>query len=423
MGIRDVVSRTASYLVKRKTVGAGLPTVASDYGVGDVWGWIPSGITVLDYMTGGGLPIGRCSEVYSLRESEGKTTLLLHYVASLQRLGGVAVWLESEGALDKYRAERLGVDLDNLILWGPPTLEQGFAYIGEVLRTIGGDSDLQGAPVLIVWDTVGSAPTEAEKDGDSYGDGMSKAARVIREAMRDLTLELHRHRAHVCFVNQSFVDIKAASMPGASRRATQKTTPGGGGIKFHASLRLQLRRRAWIEKDDEKVGIVVQVKSEKNKLAPAYREIGLELHGANGYDEVGTLFSFLNGSPALSANGSWYTTAATTGEVGDDGNLVIDTVRAHGQEKLLALAHENPGIVSYWQAMAAHHWALPPDRMFDADGFVRPLEKYRQHAPAPERKPEPTPPAKKRAPSKRAQRTAPAKKAARKPRKASKQKK
>jgi len=392
MAIRDVVMRTAKYLIKRKIVGAGLPTVASDFGVGDVWGWLPSGITILDYLTGGGLPIGRCSEVYSLKESEGKTTLLLLYVAQMQRLGGVVVWLESESAIDKYRAERLGVDLDRMMIYGPPTLEKGFEVIRETLAAIGDDADLKGLPVLIVWDTIGSAPTEAEKEGDSYGDGISKAARVIREAMRDLTLELHKCRTHICFVNQSFVDIKAATMPGASRRATPKTTPGGGGIKFHASVRLEMKRIGWLKDEREEIiGIVTRVTSKKNKIAPAMREIDLVLHGALGYDEAATLFGFLKGTPAITSSGSWYATASATGEVGGNGNLIINPVRAQGEDKLLKLARENPDIVTYWQAMAAHHWPLPPDRAYDDSGFVRPLEKYRKEAPKIEAEPEPEP--------------------------------
>lgn len=383
--LREVVTRTSEHLIRRQEVGSGPPTFGDEWSVGDVWAWIPSGIPVVDLLLGGGLPLGRMSEVYSQSEADGKTTLLLHFVVQVQAAGGVAVWLESETSLDKHRAASLGVKLNELVLWGPPTLEAGFDFIERILRNIDVNEDLRAKPILIVWDTISSACTTASKEGDDLGSGMSKPARVLAQALRRLTVEFWRYRVHVAFLSQTMIDIKASS---SMFSGPALATPTGRAIKFYSSVRIELKRAGWVdataadlggakgEAAYEAQGMVTRIRVVKNKLAVPWRRGKMELFPPGGFDPWASVVATLldRGHPAVVDRGQGQ---FCTGSV-EEGSTEVTEVNVRGLAALRTRARTDPGVQRYLYTHLAAVWALPPDRIRDADGWVRPRPELRQ---------------------------------------------
>ncbi len=284
LDLAKVVGGLGAWASKRKVSGLGVPTLAESYSVADVPAWIPSGISALDRALGGGLPIGRMSEVYSQRESEGKTTLLLHFAAQCQRAGGVVVWVESEAALDRLRAARLGLDLSRTMLWSPGSVEQGFDYLREAVSLIRAQDE--NCPILVVWDTIAAAPIESVKEsGDPYSGGIAEKPRVISRTLQSLVSEIAASRYHLCLINQVYTTF--------SRFGSSYETPGGKGIKFYASTRIELKRVTSLTtgtgSDKVVQGLKVAIKAVKNKLALPHRTVECALFGETGFDNARTL--------------------------------------------------------------------------------------------------------------------------------------
>src|SRR5215217_3986432 len=217
---------------------------------------IPTGAINLDAAIGvGGIPRSRVTEIYG-PESSGKTTLCLHVVANAQRAGGVAAYIDAEHALDTDYAQKLGVDVDNLLVSQPDTGEQAMEICEILVRS--------GAVDVVVIDSVAALVPRAEIEGDMGDSHMGLQARLMSQALRKLTGVISRSNTTVIFINQ--IRMKIGVMFG-----NPETTTGGNALKFYASVRMDIRRISQIKQGDEIIGNRTKVKVVKNKIAPPFR--------------------------------------------------------------------------------------------------------------------------------------------------------
>jgi recombination protein RecA len=340
---------------------AALPCIGTSFSTGDVAAWLPSGITPLDFALGGGLPLGRMTELYSRDEGDGKSSLAIHFAVSTQKAGGVVIWLESEAALDKPRAARMGLQLANVIIYGPPTIEDGFAYIRNIIRNVREDDDLKNVPVLIVWDTLAAAPTKVAKEDDNeYGQGIARKPRILSEALHDLTIEFFKYKVQMLFLNQTYTTF--------TRFGSHFVTPGGKALKFHASIRLELFKSGLVEDSkDQPIGIEVSFLIKKNKLALPNRKGFLILLGETGYDNILSMaknFLEWDTKDMLRQGGGWYYMPG-----GANGT----ELKARWKD-LKEVVKKSPTTLHMWTEKFAELWPLPKDRVQDQKtGWVLPI--------------------------------------------------
>ncbi|TSC68117.1 MAG: recombination protein RecA [Parcubacteria group bacterium Gr01-1014_66] len=219
---------------------------------------IPTGSFALDMALGiGGIPRGRVVEIFG-PESSGKTTLALHVIASVQRRGGICAFIDAEHALDPEYAKRIGVRTENLLISQPDSGEQALEIAESLVRT--------GGIQLVVIDSVAALTPRAEIEGDMGAQHMGLQARLMSHALRKLTGSISRTNTTVIFTNQIRMQIGTAAMYG-----NPETTPGGKALKFYASVRIEVRRAAKIQKGEEVIGSRTRAKIVKNKVAPPFR--------------------------------------------------------------------------------------------------------------------------------------------------------
>jgi recombination protein RecA len=274
---------------------------------------IPTGSIALDVALGcGGLPRGRIIEIYG-PESSGKTTLTLHAIAEAQRAGGVCAFIDAEHALDTDYARRLGVQLDDLLVSQPDCGEQALEIVDTLVRTAAVD--------LIVVDSVAALTPKAEIEGEMGDTHMALQARLMSQALRKLTAIISKTRTSVIFINQLRQKIGLVF-------GNPETTPGGNALKFYCSVRLDIRRKKPIKRNEEVIGSEVKVKVVKNKMAPPFREAEFEILYGSGVNRLGELIDTAEKLGVVEKSGTWYAW---------DG-----TKLAQGREKVLAHLDEHP---------------------------------------------------------------------------------
>ena len=253
---------------------------------------IPSGSILLDEALGlGGFPKGRIIEIYG-PESSGKTTLALHAIAEAQKAGGVAAFIDAEHALDPTYARGLGVDIDSLWVSQPDNGEQALEIAEALVRSKGVD--------IIVVDSVAALTPQAEIEGDMGDSHVGLQARLMSQALRKLTGILNKSSCVLVFINQ--IRMKIGVMFG-----NPETTTGGNALKFYSSVRLEVRRIETISKGaDEAIGNRVRVKVVKNKVAPPFRKVELEIIFGKGISATASLLDAALKYDLVQKSGSWY---------------------------------------------------------------------------------------------------------------------
>src|SRR5687767_4756366 len=252
---------------------------------------IPTGAINLDAAIGvGGIPRGRVTEVYG-PESSGKTTLCLHVVANAQKTGGVAAYIDAEHALDTDYAQKLGVDIDNLLISQPDTGEQAMEICEILVRS--------GAVDVVVIDSVAALVPRAEIEGDMGDSHVGLQARLMSQALRKLTGAIARSKTSVVFINQ--LREKIGVMFG-----NPETTTGGKALKFYASVRLDIRRIGPVKEKEDVVGSHVRVKVVKNKVAPPFKQAEFDIMYAEGISHTSLLVDIGAESGIIEKSGAWY---------------------------------------------------------------------------------------------------------------------
>ncbi len=287
---------------RKKALAAALTQIEKQFGKGSVMRMgdanavrnievVSTGSLGLDLALGvGGVPKGRVVEIYG-PESSGKTTMTLHIVAEAQKTGGTCAFIDAEHALDPVYAEKLGVDMDELLVSQPDTGEQALEITDMLVRS--------GAVDVVVIDSVAALTPKAEIEGDMGDSHVGLQARLMSQALRKLTANIKRSNSIVIFINQ--IRMKIGVMFGSP-----ETTTGGNALKFYASVRLDIRRTGAIKKGDEVVGNETRVKVVKNKVAPPFRQANFEILYGEGVSREGEIIELGVAQGLIEKSGAWY---------------------------------------------------------------------------------------------------------------------
>lgn len=249
-----------------------------------------TGALSLDIALGGGIPRGRIIEIYG-PESSGKTTLSLHAVAEVQKAGGTAAFVDAEHALDPIYAEKIGVQLDKLLVSQPDNGEQALEIVETLVRS--------NAVDIIVIDSVAALVPQAEIEGDMGDAHMGLQARLMSQALRKLTGVINKSKTTVVFLNQ--LRMKIGVMFG-----NPETTTGGNALKFYASVRMDIRRTSQIKSGDDVIGNRTRVKVVKNKIAPPFREAEFDIMYNRGISTEGDVLDLASEKGLVEKAGAWF---------------------------------------------------------------------------------------------------------------------
>ena len=308
---------------KLKALQATMAKIEKDFGKGAIMKLgdekienvdvIPTGSIGLNAALGvGGLPRGRIIEIFG-PESSGKTTLAIHVIAEAQKRGGIAAFIDAEHAFDRFYAEKLGVDVDNLWISQPDNGEQALEIADQLIRSSAID-------VLVV-DSVAALTPKSEIDGDMGENKVGLHARLMSQALRKLTANISRTNTTCIFINQ--LREKIGVMFG-----NPETTTGGNALKFYASVRLDIRRVTTLKDGDQAIGTHVRVKVVKNKVAPPFRKAEFEILFGEGISKYGELVDLGVEHGIIQKSGSWFSYEGTR--------------LAQGRDATKAMLRDNP---------------------------------------------------------------------------------
>ena len=286
---------------KRKALTSALGQIEKQFGKGAIMRMgdrvneaietVSTGSLGLDIALGvGGLPRGRVVEIYG-PESSGKTTMTLQAIASCQRAGGTAAFIDAEHALDPTYAEKLGVKVDDLLVSQPDTGEQALEIADMLVRS--------GAVDMVVVDSVAALTPKAEIEGEMGDSHVGLHARLMSQALRKLTANIKKSGTLVIFINQ--IRMKIGVMFGSP-----ETTTGGNALKFYASVRLDIRRIGAVKKGEEVIGSETRVKVVKNKVAPPFRQAEFEILYGEGTSREGEIIELGVAQNLIDKSGAWY---------------------------------------------------------------------------------------------------------------------
>ena len=277
---------------------------------------ISTGSISLDMALGvGGLPRGRVVEIYG-PESSGKTTLAMHAIASAQKAGGIAAFIDAEHAFDRFYAENLGIDIENLLISQPDNGEQALEIVDHLIRS--------GAIDIIVIDSVAALTPRAEIEGEMGDSNVGLQARLMSQALRKLTANISKTNTTCIFINQ--LREKIGVMFG-----NPETTTGGNALKFYSSVRLDIRRIGQIKEGDEVIGNRTRVKVVKNKLAPPFRKAEFDIMYGEGISLTGEVIDLGVEKGIIQKSGSWFSYG--------------DTRLGQGRETVRKLLADNPELL------------------------------------------------------------------------------
>jgi len=310
---------------KSKALSAALSQIEKQFGKGAVmrlgeteivrdFDVVSTGSLGLDLALGvGGLPRGRIVEVYG-PESSGKTTLALQVIAEMQKKGGIAAFIDAEHALDPAYAQKLGVNVSDLLISQPDTGEQALEIADMLVRS--------GSVDIVVVDSVAALTPRAEIEGEMGDSHVGLHARLMSQALRKLTGNIKRSNALVVFINQ--IRIKIGVMFG-----NPETTTGGNALKFYASVRLDIRRVGAIKRGDEVIGSETRVKVVKNKVAPPFRVADFDILYGEGISRLGEIIEMGVTAKLIDKSGAWY---AYKGEkIGQGKDNAREYLREHSE--------------------------------------------------------------------------------------------
>ena len=274
---------------------------------------IHSGSIALDYALGvGGYPRGRIIEIYG-PESSGKTTLAIHAIAEAQKLGGIAAIIDAEHAFDRFYAEKLGVDVNNLLISQPDNGEQALEIADQLIRSSAID--------IIVIDSVAALTPKAEIEGEMGENKVGLQARLMSQALRKLTSTISKTNTTCIFINQ--LREKIGVMFG-----NPETTTGGNALKFYSSVRLDIRRVSQIKDGEDVLGNLVRVKVVKNKVAPPFRKAEFEIMFGEGISRAGEVLDLATARGCVKKSGSWFS--------------YNDTKLGQGRDAVKRIIEDNP---------------------------------------------------------------------------------
>ena len=316
---------------KLKALQAAMAKIEKDFGKGAIMKLgdekvdnvevIPTGSLGLDIALGvGGYPKGRVIEIYG-PESSGKTTLAIHAMAEAQKLGGIAAFIDAEHAFDRFYAENLGVDVDNLFISQPDNGEQALQIADQLISSAAVD--------IIVIDSVAALTPKAEIEGEMGDNKVGLQARLMSQALRKLTSTIAKTKTTCIFINQ--LREKIGMMFG-----NPETTTGGNALKFYASVRIDVRKSTPIKNGEDVIGNLTKVKVLKNKLASPFRKCEFDIMFGHGISKTGEILDLAVERNIVKKSGSWFSYG--------------ESKLAQGRDAVLALLRDNPELCEELEA-------------------------------------------------------------------------